>query len=150
MHDLDLAVYSPSGTRYSMWSSGEVDAVNNNERVVIPAKDVDRDPGNWKVRVWSKRLVGSDSQNYSLVVTGAIEPPAEGNGNIAEDVQVSSSSSTDDIAEGNTRSSSGCRRSVSLSSGNTIFIVVSAIVVAAAAAFAAGAPSSMVCLASSG
>lgn len=124
MHDLDLAVYSPSGARYSMWISGEVDAANNNERVIVSAEDVDGDPGKWAVRVWSKRLVGSDSQNYSLVVTGAIGPPTGNNRDIAEDVPVSSSSASDEVEEGNEDGASGGKRSVSLPGGESIAVLV--------------------------
>lgn len=72
-HDLDLAVVSPRGTRYVMWSSGETDTVNNNERVIVSAGKVETDPGTWTVWVWAKRLT-EDYQPYSLVVTGAISP----------------------------------------------------------------------------
>ena len=71
--DLDLSVVSPSGTRYTMWASGETDAVNVNERVIVDAGDVES--GAWSVWVWAKRL-GTDAQSYSLVVTGAISAAA--------------------------------------------------------------------------
>ena len=134
-----------------MWLSGEVDAVNNNERLIVSAEDVNGDPGKWAVRVWSKRLVGSDSQNYSLVVTGAIEPPTGNGGDIAEDIPVSSSSATDEVARGNEDGTSSGRRSASLSGGECIALVpiAVAVAVASAAALAAGVPpSSMGCLAS--
>lgn len=107
-----------------MWISGEVDAANNNERVIVSVEDVDEDPGKWGVRVWSKRLVGSDSQNYSLVVTGAIGPPAGNNGDIAEDVPVPSSSASDEVEEGNTDRASGARRSMSFSSVESVAVLV--------------------------
>lgn len=97
VHDLDLAVYSPSGKRYSMWKSGAVDILNNNERVIVPEKDIEADPGTWTVRVWAKRLSASSLQNYSLVVTGAIGP-VDGDGTL-------SSSSSAGLNEGEEESS---------------------------------------------
>ncbi|CAM9464026.1 unnamed protein product [Laminaria digitata] len=70
VHDLDLEVVSPSGTTHVMWaSSGEVDTSNVNERVIVAAADVES--GTWTVRVSTKGLL-TDSQDYSLVVNGAI------------------------------------------------------------------------------
>lgn len=83
VHDLDLAVYSPDGTRFSMWGSGHVDAVNNVERVIVPAETVAEFNGTWGVRVWSKRLAANETQAYALVVTGAIAPPEENGGTVA-------------------------------------------------------------------
>ncbi|CAM9880972.1 unnamed protein product, partial [Hapterophycus canaliculatus] len=40
VHDLDLSVYGPTGLRYTMWRSGEVDALNNNERVIITGYEI--------------------------------------------------------------------------------------------------------------
>ena len=90
VHDLDLAVISPSGTRYTMWASGKTDTVNVNERVIVDAEDVES--GVWLVWVWAKSLT-TDAQSYSLVVNGGISP-AGGAGTIT------TSSST--------RSASGC------------------------------------------
>lgn len=89
LHDLDLAVFSPTGVRYTMWHSGDADSVNVIERVVVPVShleeyddDDDDDAGGdsaskrnstWVVRVWAKRLT-VEVQAYSLVVTGAISP----------------------------------------------------------------------------
>lgn len=73
VHDLDLAVTSPNGTRYTMWRSGEADLVNVNERVIVDSGSVEADSGTWTVWVWAKRLT-TDTQAYSLVVTGAISP----------------------------------------------------------------------------
>lgn len=130
VHDLDLAVYSPGGTRYSMWTTGAVDSVNNNERVIVPAEDVEADPGTWAVRVWSKRLAASVSQSYSLVVTGAISPPSGNDGAIAEPVLGSSSSSAGEsgvVSEDKT--ASGGERSVAfLTGGNAVVALASAIV----------------------
>ncbi|CAM9874705.1 unnamed protein product, partial [Sphacelaria rigidula] len=42
LHDLDLAVFSPTGVRYSMWHSGETDLVNVNERVVVPVSHLEQ------------------------------------------------------------------------------------------------------------
>lgn len=70
VHDLDLAVISPSGVRYTMWDSGEKDAVNVNERVVVDAGSVES--GNWTVSVSSNSLQVTDVQSYSLVVNGAL------------------------------------------------------------------------------
>ena len=75
VHDLDLAVISPSGVRYTMWASGETDLVNVNERVIIDAAEVET--GVWSVWVWAKRLTVSDEQSYSLVVNGAISPATD-------------------------------------------------------------------------
>lgn len=71
VHDLDLAVRSPSGTTYTMWASGDADEDNVNERVIVDAEDVVS--GTWAVWVWAQAL-STDSQSYSLVVNGAISP----------------------------------------------------------------------------
>ncbi len=71
VHDLDLAVVSPSGVRHTMWLSGVTDTVNVNERVIVNAADVES--GTWSVWVWAKSLT-TDEQSYSLVVNGAISP----------------------------------------------------------------------------
>lgn len=78
IHDLDLLVKSPSGVSHTMWSSGEADTTNVNERVVVDAADVES--GTWTVWVWAKRLT-TDNQSFSLVVNGAISP---GTGTAAE------------------------------------------------------------------
>lgn len=72
VHDLDLTVVSPNGTMHTMWSSGEKDAVNVNERVVVGAADVES--GTWTVLVSSNALSTAEEQSYSLVVNGAIGP----------------------------------------------------------------------------
>ncbi|CAN0492660.1 unnamed protein product, partial [Scytosiphon promiscuus] len=69
VHDLDLAVSAPSGTRYTMWEAGETDEVNVNERVIVAGSEVES--GIWTVSVWAKSLT-TDFQSYSLVVNGAI------------------------------------------------------------------------------
>lgn len=69
VHDLDLVVSSPSGTRYTMWTSGESDEANVNERVIVDASEVES--GTWTVSVSAKALT-TDSQSYSLVANGAI------------------------------------------------------------------------------
>ena len=71
VHDLDLTVSSPSGTRYTMWDSGDADEDNVNERVIVDAADVES--GTWAVWVWAQALT-TDFQSYSLVVNGAISP----------------------------------------------------------------------------
>lgn len=76
VHDLDLTVVSPSGTTHTMWSSGEKDAVNVNERVAVGAADVES--GTWKVFVSSNSFSAAEEQSYSLVVNGAISPPPGG------------------------------------------------------------------------
>ncbi|CAM9966840.1 unnamed protein product [Scytosiphon promiscuus] len=68
-HDLDLVVQAPSGTTYTMWMSGVDDTVNVIERVVVPAESMES--GEWAVIVSAKGLL-TDTQSYSLVVTGAI------------------------------------------------------------------------------
>ena len=75
VHDLDLAVMSPSGVRHTMWSSGEMDTVNVNERVIVDAADAET--GVWSVWVSAKRLTISEEQSYSLVVNGAISPATD-------------------------------------------------------------------------
>ncbi|CAN0200177.1 unnamed protein product [Ectocarpus sp. 6 AP-2014] len=75
VHDLDLAVMSPSGVNYTMWSSGETDTVNVNERVIVDAAGLET--GVWSVWVSANRLAISDEQSYSLVVNGAISPATE-------------------------------------------------------------------------
>lgn len=75
VHNLDLAVMSPSGVNYTMWSSGETDKVNVNERVIVDAAGVET--GVWSVWVSANSLTISDEQSYSLVVNGAISPATE-------------------------------------------------------------------------
>lgn len=75
VHDLNLAVFSPSGTRYTMWKSGKADNANVNERVIVDAGDVES--GTWSVWVAAKALT-TDVQSYSLVVNGAISPVTQG------------------------------------------------------------------------
>ena len=70
VHDLDLVVASPSGETYTMWSSGNTDVANVNERVVVDAADVES--GTWTVYVSSNSFTAADKQSYSLVVNGAI------------------------------------------------------------------------------
>eukprot|EP00752_Nemacystus_decipiens_P004360 g3984.t1 len=92
VHDLDLAVISPSGVRYTMWDSGRTDTVNVNERVIVDAADVET--GVWSVWVWAKRLAITDEQSYSLVVNGAISPATDV-GAIERSSSASSSGSVD-------------------------------------------------------
>ncbi|CAB1111149.1 unnamed protein product [Ectocarpus sp. CCAP 1310/34] len=68
-HDLDLHVIAPSGTKYTMWESGEDDIVNVVERVIVPVESMES--GVWSVVVSAKALL-TDEQLCSLVVTGAI------------------------------------------------------------------------------
>lgn len=72
VNDLDLRVISPNGTKYTMWSSTPKDKANVNERVIVDGEDV-VESGTWAVRVRS-RIFSTDTQSYSLVVTGAISP----------------------------------------------------------------------------
>lgn len=74
VHDLDLAVISPTGVRHTMWDSGETDLTNVNERVIVDAGDVET--GTWSAWVWAKQL-NTDEQSYSLVVNGAISPATD-------------------------------------------------------------------------
>lgn len=68
-HDLDLLVTSPGGVTYVMWAtSGLRDAANVIERVIVPATEASEE-GEWTVTV-SSRGFTTDSQAYSLVVTG--------------------------------------------------------------------------------
>lgn len=54
-----------------MWSTGSADTANVIERVIVPAEDLQAEgAGIWTVTVSSQDLVNSDSQDYSLVVTG--------------------------------------------------------------------------------
>lgn len=77
IHDLDLAVVSPSGTWHRMWSFGE-DNRNVVERVIVSADDVDADnDGAWTVAV-SSASITTTNQPYSLVVTGAIRKGSGG------------------------------------------------------------------------
>ncbi|CAN0087187.1 unnamed protein product [Laminaria digitata] len=73
LNNLDLVVLSPSGTSHTMWGLGEVDVVNNNERVIVDAGDVES--GTYTVQVAADGLT-TDAQRYSLVVNGAITPLA--------------------------------------------------------------------------
>lgn len=54
VHDLDLVVISPNGTRYTMWASGVTDSSNVNERVIVDADDVET--GTWRCVLYSKRI----------------------------------------------------------------------------------------------
>lgn len=59
-----------------MWADNPKDTVNVNERVIVSAEDIAANGGGtWEVRVRSRNLA-TDSQSYSLVVTGPISPPA--------------------------------------------------------------------------
>ena len=70
VHDLDLVVTAPSGTRYTMWSNGTVDSANVIERVIVPAVDFAAETnGTWAVTVSANEL-STESQSYSLVVLG--------------------------------------------------------------------------------
>ena len=65
---------APNGEKFYMWADNPHDTVNVNERVIVSAEDVAANgSGNWEVRVRSRNLA-TDSQTYSLVVTGAIGP----------------------------------------------------------------------------
>lgn len=94
VHDLDLAVVSPNMTRYTMWTSGVTDEYNVNERVIVDAADVES--GTWTILVWAKAL-GTDFQNYSLVVNGAISP-ATGEGAVSLDGKQSTSLSFEETS----------------------------------------------------
>ncbi|CAN0198488.1 unnamed protein product, partial [Ectocarpus sp. 6 AP-2014] len=94
VHDLDLVVISPNGTRYTMWASGVTDSSNVNERVIVDADDVET--GTWSVWIWADNLT-TDVQSYSLVVNGAISP-GTGVGAIERSSSTSSTSS-DGLAE---------------------------------------------------
>lgn len=70
VHDLDLAVLSPSGKTYTMWTSGETDTSNVIERVIVSEGDFGlEEAGNWTVLVTANAL-STESQSYSLAVTG--------------------------------------------------------------------------------
>lgn len=70
VHDLDLVVTSPVETAYTMWSSGESDSNNVIERVVVSSADFEGEgSGTWTVSVSASTLI-SETQPYSLVVTG--------------------------------------------------------------------------------
>lgn len=76
INDLDLTVVSPSGEQYRMWESG-ADNRNVVERVIVGSNDIDTDnDGEWRVAVSSAALT-TETQPYSLVVTG---PIADGSG----------------------------------------------------------------------
>lgn len=86
VHDLDLTVTSPSGATFTMWSTG-ADSSNVVERVIVSAEDVaDEGSGTWTVSV-SANVLSTDSQAYSLVVSG---PFGEGTA-VIEDAADSSS-----------------------------------------------------------
>lgn len=76
VHDLDLTLISPDGTTHTMWSSGEKDTANVNERVVADPADIVS--GTWKVLVSSNSFSTAEEQSYSLVVNGAINPSSGG------------------------------------------------------------------------
>lgn len=110
VHDLDLAVISPSGARYTMWASGDADDANVNERVIVDALDVES--GTWTVWVWAKSLT-TDFQRYSLVVNGAITSVAAiGAGNPSSSFDPADiPSSFDDIPSSNSHSKSMVKQS---------------------------------------
>lgn len=66
---------APNGNKFYMWAENSFDTVNVNERVIVSADDIAANGGgNWEVRVRSRDLA-TDTQSYSLVVTGPISPP---------------------------------------------------------------------------
>ncbi len=70
VHDLDLAVTAPSGSRFTMWLGGQADTANVIERVIISAGDfAAEESGKWTVSVSANEL-STESQSYSLVVWG--------------------------------------------------------------------------------
>lgn len=72
------AVIAPDGTKFYMWADNPWDVVNVNERVIVSADDIAKyGSGTWEVRVRS-RYLHTDTQRYSLVVTGPISPPVSG------------------------------------------------------------------------
>ena len=105
VHDLDLAVSSPNGTRYTMWTSGETDDANVNERVIVDAVEVQN--GTWTVWVWAKLLTVAEYQRYSLVVNGAIRSVTT---NVA-DVDIPGSISSSDSGETSVDSSNSLSKS---------------------------------------
>ena len=116
VHDLDLSVVSPSGTTFTMWSSGDKDTLNVNERVVVDATDVES--GTWTVLVSSNSLT-TDEQSYSLVVNGAISPAA---GGVTDTENVVDSASDD----GDSSSSAGAATASgsSVAVGTAVSIIV--------------------------
>lgn len=63
LHDLDLAVFSPTGVRYSMWHSGETDSVNVNERVVVPVSHLEQ--------YRSNNSIGEDNNDTNAATAAA-------------------------------------------------------------------------------
>lgn len=96
-HDLDLSVKSPSGDTYIMWAtSGLKDAANNVERVIVPTT-VSSEEGEWTVIVSSQGLT-TDTQTYSLVVTGSFKESSVSRGGTNE--QVGSSGASPEAVSG--------------------------------------------------
>eukprot|EP00752_Nemacystus_decipiens_P002497 g2346.t1 len=102
VHDLDLSVVSPSGTTFTMWSTGLKDTLNVNERVVVDAADVES--GTWTVLVSSNVLTAADEQSYSLVVNGAISPA---DGGVTDTENAVDSIIDDDDSAAGVRAASG-------------------------------------------
>lgn len=68
------AVIAPDGQKFYMWADNPWDTANVNERVIVSAEDIAAiGGGTWEVRVRSRNFA-TDTQTYSLVVTGAISP----------------------------------------------------------------------------
>lgn len=69
------AVIAPNGQKFYMWPDNPWDKVNVNERIIVSAEDIAANGGGtWEVRVRSRELA-TDTQTFSLVVTGPISPP---------------------------------------------------------------------------
>ncbi|CBN78745.1 peptidase S8 and S53 [Ectocarpus siliculosus] len=102
VNDLDLRVYAPDGTRYCMWDDNCWDTSNVNERVIVPAEVVAQFSATdeWEVRVRGRDFTVGDTVSFSLVVTGAISPPIEGNSAVVAAAVGDDSSAADDDATG--------------------------------------------------
>jgi hypothetical protein len=76
LHDLDLLVISPNGTRYWGNRVENGDERNNNERVVVEHPE----EGNYTVLVHAFPLIAADSQDIAIVITsgGRVEGPDDG------------------------------------------------------------------------
>ena len=113
VHDLDLAVSSPNGTRYTMWLSDETDDTNVNERVIVDAIEVQS--GAWTVWISAKSLTAAEFQSYSLVVNGAIR-------------SVTTNMTDVDVDSSNTLSNSFVKQSGTAATSSVLVVLVCTIV----------------------
>ncbi|CAM9533797.1 unnamed protein product [Scytosiphon promiscuus] len=130
VNDLDLRVYAPNNQKFCMFADNCWDTVNVNERIVISPQDVvdNSNGGSWAVRVRARDLM-TDSQTYSLVVTGAISP---GTG---ADSDYVSAAATDDSGDDSADDATGAAATIAARGPFLLMTAVALLAATAAAAF---------------